>query len=195
MSPVRFFLWALRIQVKRCDSRSWCESDMAVNASEPLCQPCVYHEAFKGKSQHHIVSISGSGVWIRLPDHSPSVLPWTCEDVKPAALHMPIVSVHQDNELVVEEACWWWSSCFSGQWICRWRDLWCPSSWVQSRWAWRCCVSAGNWISSSGRRCSRLGNLRTTHITPTTDLSCTLSLFSYPVLLMTVFNTDWFSHR
>lgn len=27
-------------------------SNMAVSTSEPLCQPCAYHEAFKGKSQH-----------------------------------------------------------------------------------------------------------------------------------------------
>lgn len=32
-------------------ARFW--SDMAVSTSEPLCQPCAYNEAFKGKSQHY----------------------------------------------------------------------------------------------------------------------------------------------
>lgn len=32
-------------------------SDMAVSTSEPLCQPCAYHEAFKGKSQHYTLVV------------------------------------------------------------------------------------------------------------------------------------------
>lgn len=56
--------------MNRCDNLSLLQSDMAVSASEPLCQPCVYHEAFKGESQHHpLVFISGCDrrVWTELP--------------------------------------------------------------------------------------------------------------------------------
>lgn len=78
---------------------------MAVSTTEPLCQPCGYHEAFRGKSQHHTLLLfqvsavlcchitcvvfaswkSAGSVSFQHTDHSPKVLisslPGTCRTV------------------------------------------------------------------------------------------------------------------
>lgn len=46
-----------------------------------------------------------------------------------------------------------WNPCGQLSWM--WRDPWCLSTWVQSRWGWRCCISVDNWTFSSGHRYTR----------------------------------------
>lgn len=161
--------------------RFW--SDMAVSTSEPLCQPCAYHEAFKGKSHHHPVILNPGSVQHLPPlefrprssaplgkrlrpsrqvttplKTSISILldTWWKEDMH--AVSQAVVPVCgqcdvQEMRGDVMKGLLIW--LLYGQWSYRWRDLWCLSVWVPNRWAWRCCVSVDNWTSSSGHRCSR----------------------------------------